>query len=234
MDSQARGKIEITRDGPYRVSPDIHLDHATILSDNEGASEKWSKGDDIPNPHPGQPYMLCRCGHSKSHPFCDGNHNDVGFVGTEHANRPSYSQSAKIYRGQTVHLMDDEELCAGARFCDRGATVWGLVQSSDQPGNREMAIQESCDCPSGRLTVIDGDGTVVEPKLSQEDSVVQDPIYNCRGPLWAKGGIEIEDAKGGKYEVRNRVTLCRCGESKNQPFCDGSHYDCPHMHGSDE
>ena len=28
---------------------------------------------------------------------------------------------------------------------------------------------------------------------------------------------------GYRYEVRNRVTLCRCGASKIKPFCDGSH-----------
>ena len=30
-------------------------------------------------------------------------------------------------------------------------------------------------------------------------------------------------ADGFEYEVRNRVTLCRCGQSQNKPFCDGTH-----------
>ena len=38
-----------------------------------------------------------------------------------------------------------------------------------------------------------------------------------------RGGIQIESADGFKYEVRNRVTLCRCGKSQNKPFCDGTH-----------
>ena len=33
----------------------------------------------------------------------------------------------------------------------------------------------------------------------------------------------IESADGKKYEIRNRVTLCRCGKSNNKPFCDGNH-----------
>jgi CDGSH-type Zn-finger protein len=38
-----------------------------------------------------------------------------------------------------------------------------------------------------------------------------------------RGGITIESADGVPYEVRNRVTLCRCGRSDNKPFCDASH-----------
>ncbi|HAS05054.1 MAG TPA: iron-binding protein, partial [Dehalococcoidia bacterium] len=33
----------------------------------------------------------------------------------------------------------------------------------------------------------------------------------------------VNSAKGEPYEVRNRVTLCRCGKSSNKPICDGSH-----------
>jgi CDGSH-type Zn-finger protein len=38
-----------------------------------------------------------------------------------------------------------------------------------------------------------------------------------------RGGIEVTSADGDAYEVRNRVTLCRCGASANKPFCDASH-----------
>jgi CDGSH-type Zn-finger protein len=35
--------------------------------------------------------------------------------------------------------------------------------------------------------------------------------------------VPVVAADGSTYEVRNRQTLCRCGESDNKPFCDGSH-----------
>ena len=43
------------------------------------------------------------------------------------------------------------------------------------------------------------------------------------GPYWVRGGIPIESADGSTYEVRARMALCRCGHSRNKPFCDGSH-----------
>jgi CDGSH-type Zn-finger protein len=39
------------------------------------------------------------------------------------------------------------------------------------------------------------------------------------------GGVRIRRSDGTDMEVRNRVTLCRCGASKNKPLCDGSHVD---------
>ncbi|MFR7812811.1 MAG: CDGSH iron-sulfur domain-containing protein [Butyricimonas faecihominis] len=41
--------------------------------------------------------------------------------------------------------------------------------------------------------------------------------------LFVRGGIPIDDTEGVRYELRNRVTLCRCGASSNKPFCDGTH-----------
>jgi CDGSH-type Zn-finger protein len=38
-----------------------------------------------------------------------------------------------------------------------------------------------------------------------------------------RGGIAVVSADGEQYEVRNRMTLCRCGASSNKPFCDGTH-----------
>ena len=55
---------------------------------------------------------------------------------------------------------------------------------------------------------------------------MQDPHESVSGPISVRGGIVIESADGREYEVRNRVTLCRCGQSSNKPFCDGSHVGC--------
>jgi CDGSH-type Zn-finger protein len=43
------------------------------------------------------------------------------------------------------------------------------------------------------------------------------------GALWVSGSIPIERSDGQPFEARNRVMLCRCGNSKNKPLCDGTH-----------
>ncbi len=236
-------KIRISMDGPYELHGDIHVDLASIGTNAQGDSIAWVHGrsyekKDEPAEYknmepPHEPTYLCRCGHSKTKPFCDGTHDDVGFCGHEHAGRAPYVESAEVQPGEGVNLLDDPSLCVGARFCDVGATVWRYAQRSGDPENKKLAIEEACKCPSGRLTIMEQDGSFVEPRLEPKVSAVQDPINNCRGPLWVQGGIAVEGANGEQYETRNRVTLCRCGESANQPYCDGSHYNCPHMLGQD-
>ncbi len=48
---------------------------------------------------------------------------------------------------------------------------------------------------------------------------------NSNGSLKVEGEFEIVDATGKTYGLQGRtaVGLCRCGLSKNKPFCDGSH-----------
>jgi CDGSH-type Zn-finger protein len=48
---------------------------------------------------------------------------------------------------------------------------------------------------------------------------------NSNGSLKVEGEFEIVDANGDAYDLKERTTigLCRCGLSKNKPFCDGSH-----------
>jgi hypothetical protein len=80
------------------------------------------------------------------------------------------------------------------------------------------------DCPAGRLVAWDkASGRPIEHALPVSIGLVEDPEQQCAGPLWLRGGIPVVAADGFEYEVRNRVTLCRCGESKNKPFCDGAH-----------
>jgi CDGSH-type Zn-finger protein len=48
------------------------------------------------------------------------------------------------------------------------------------------------------------------------------------GSLRIEGEIEIYDDAGNKYDLAGRtvISLCRCGQSNNKPFCDGSHARC--------
>ncbi len=45
------------------------------------------------------------------------------------------------------------------------------------------------------------------------------------GPLLVKGTFALMDATGKPYTQKETVALCRCGSSKNKPFCDASHKD---------
>ena len=79
-------------------------------------------------------------------------------------------------------------------------------------------------CPSGRLVVYDNpSGEALEPEFEKSIVIIEYPPRDEHGPLWVRGGIPVEAADGQVYEIRNRMTLCRCGESCNKPFCDGSH-----------
>ena len=48
---------------------------------------------------------------------------------------------------------------------------------------------------------------------------------NNNGSLKVQGEFEIVDKDGNAYDLggRDLVSLCRCGLSKNKPFCDGAH-----------
>ena len=45
------------------------------------------------------------------------------------------------------------------------------------------------------------------------------------GPYLVTGSFEVQDASGGSFKVEadKPVALCRCGQSANKPFCDGTH-----------
>ncbi len=51
---------------------------------------------------------------------------------------------------------------------------------------------------------------------------------NNNGSIKIEGDFEIVDRSGNAYDLagRNAIGLCRCGQSKNKPFCDGSHNGC--------
>lgn len=51
---------------------------------------------------------------------------------------------------------------------------------------------------------------------------------NNNGSIRIEGDFEIYDAAGRPFDLSGRTTisLCRCGQSANKPFCDGTHRSC--------
>jgi len=214
-------EIRITKNGPYMVSGSIPLSSQTLVCNFSGDAVAWKEGEHYPVQ---ESYALCRCGGSHNKPFCDGTHLKNHFDGTETASRVPYLDRAEWTEGPGIRLSDAPGFCSHARFCVRGKGIWELVEESGNPEARKTAVKMAADCHSGRLVIWDRiTGEPIEPSFEKSIGLVEGPIKGHSGPLWVRGGIPVISADGFVYEIRNRVTLCRCGKSGNPPFCDGSH-----------
>ena len=212
-------KIKILKDGPYLALGGVPLSEKIIYP--AAQIYEYRKGREFPL---AEEYALCRCGHSKNPPFCDGSHRQTGFNGAEAASREDYAVRAVLQEGPNLSLMDDDR-CAFARFCHRqGKDAWELTERSDDPYLREEAIKAACDCPSGRLVALDSERRAIEYDYEPSIEILQDPSVNVSAAIFVKGYIPIESSDGFIYEVRNRAALCRCGRSGNKPFCDATHF----------
>jgi len=222
-DTKSTPKLKILKNGPYLVAGKIPLTKQSIIANEKGRSIKWEEEDCYPQK---EEYTLCRCGQTSSSPFCDGTHQKIKFDGTETASKEEYLKRAGTIVGPELIITDLPELCAYARFCHReDGSVWELAEDSDNPKSRASAIEGTWECPAGRLLAWDKTGQPIEKKFEPSIGIIEDPSYKggVSGPIWVKGGIPIEGSDGSEYEVRNQVTLCRCGKSANKPFCDNTH-----------
>jgi len=220
MDRIDNMKVTVTKDGPYLVEGSVPLVKQTIVADAEGNSIAWRQGEEYETQ---ATYVLCRCGQSANQPFCDGSHKRILFDGTEAASREPYEAQATEQVGPSLILTDAQPLCAFARYCDVAGQIWNLVERPGPESARQTELEAGL-CPSGRLVAWDPEtNAALEPEFEPSIGLVDDAPEGVAGPIWVRGGIPITGADGTTYEVRNRVTLCRCGASQNKPFCDGSH-----------
>src|SRR5277367_541707 len=175
--SKHDAKVVITKDGPYLVSGNVPLSKQIIGANSKGESETWEEGEKYPKQ---EKYALCRCGHSKNKPFCDGTHAKVNFVGTETAPREPYKIQAEVLDGPTMQLTDAEHLCAFGRFCDPNGQVWNQVEHTDDAKVRANFIRQVGNCPAGRLVAWDKKtGKAVEPELPISIGLIEDPAQKC-------------------------------------------------------
>lgn len=213
QDSQ---QITVRPNGPYLVRGGIPLVRKSQVMSEYGEPLAWQDDGPVDTP---EVYRLCRCGQSKSKPFCDGSHTLLGFSGDEAADTGNYDERKKIFDGENIVINDDHSLCMHAGFCGTRLTnVWQMLKESGNQEVRDEIIAMVQRCPSGTLVhALSRDAQGVEPELPREIVVVPD------GPLWVTGGIPVQRRDGQPLEIRNRVTLCRCGASSKKPLCDGTH-----------
>jgi uncharacterized Fe-S cluster protein YjdI len=126
------------------------------------------------------------------------------------------------YIGKRITIHDNRGICAHAGFCtDRLESVFRTRQEPwiDPDGaSAEEIIETIKKCPSGALSYsIDS----VEYRDQEREPMV---TVTNDGPYAISGGIELIGVKFGEGASKEHYTLCRCGASKNKPFCDGSHW----------
>ncbi len=213
-----RPRIRVLTNGPYVVRGGVPVARTAQVETEYGEPVDWEPLEPLAPEDP-QHYELCRCGRSKKKPFCDDTHETRVFDGTETADHGPRAARAFSFEGDGVVMTDDRSLCTQAGYCgDRFTNVWRMIAETSDPAIRERLQHMVSLCPSGRIDwAPDADSDPVEPPLEPSVAVVRD------GPLWVRGRIPVTGADGKRYEVRNRVALCRCGHSENKPFCDGSH-----------
>lgn len=163
---------------------------------------------------------LCRCGGSKNKPLCDGTHAQNGFTDEKGDDRaPDTRQS---YEGGGITIHDNRGICAHAARCTNGlpdvfrAGKEPFVDASAASADEIQATIEQC--PSGALSY-SVDGTEHRDRESDPEILI---VPN--GPYAVRGGADLE-AEWGEGASREHFTLCRCGHSKNKPFCNGAHWN---------
>ena len=207
--SNDKPAISCLPDGPYLLKNDESSTVALCIQKSDGEAVTSVNG-----------VALCRCGDSKNKPYCDGSHRNNGFSGSRETDGSRDHRSSFAGRQITIH--DNRGICAHAGYCT--AHLSSVFRMGEEPwidadgGSVEAIIDVVANCPSGALSYsLDGN----EHRHAQQGAeivVIKDGPYRV-------GGVELADQVLGQGVTSGRYTLCRCGASKNKPFCDGSHWD---------
>jgi CDGSH-type Zn-finger protein/uncharacterized Fe-S cluster protein YjdI len=127
-----------------------------------------------------------------------------------------------VYSGNDLTVTWDKRLCIHVQECVRakgelfvnGRRPWSDPDLAEADYVAEVVSR----CPTGALTYEMKDGGQGETAPDANRVVISN-----NGPLYISGRLEIDGAEDDMPGVRHRAALCRCGQSKNKPFCDNSH-----------
>ena len=136
-------KITIRPNGPYLLRGGIPLVRKSQVMSEHGEPLIWKKDGAVETD---ETYRLCRCGQSKSKPFCDNTHTLVAFDGTETADDGPISAREKEFKGEKIVMKDDHSLCVHSGFCgNRVTNIWEMIKNSEDTQVRAqiMAMVEN-------------------------------------------------------------------------------------------
>ena len=134
----------------------------------------------------------------------------------------SEKPAQKVYRGKDIDVTYDYKRCTHAAECVSGLPMvfntrkrpWVDPDKAEADRITEVVLR----CPTGALHFTRKDGGIEE--RSESRNLI---ILTPGGPLYLRGDLRILDAGGDTLLDETRAALCRCGNSRNKPFCDNSH-----------
>lgn len=132
------------------------------------------------------------------------------------------SKKVHLYTGKDADVTWDGRLCIHVGECGRAANElfvggrdpWCEPDTTDA----EEALAVVRRCPTGAIAIQRKDDGETETAEAENQVFVAN-----RGPYYLRGDLEIEGAADDMEGVKFRAALCRCGQSKNKPFCDNTH-----------
>lgn len=135
------------------------------------------------------------------------------------------SPNVRVYARDGIRVLWDAPLCGHTGRCVQALPdvfrpkerPW--VQPEDAPSADALA-EAVRRCPTGALRYERTDGAPEEAALAPNPPALV-PLKD--GPLLVQGVVEVRGADGQVERRTERAALCRCGASKNKPYCDGSH-----------
>jgi CDGSH-type Zn-finger protein len=163
---------------------------------------------------------LCRCGGSNLKPYCDGTHARIGFNSAKDPARTP--DRLDTYETVDITVLDNRGTCCHFGNCtDHLPSVFhasGEPFVTPQGASADEIVAIVRACPSGALGFIRDGVAYTGEERDAEIYVAQNASY------YVRGGIELEGEPMDQGASREHYTLCRCGYSKNKPFCDGTHW----------
>lgn len=126
----------------------------------------------------------------------------------------------QTYEGKNIKVTYNSSLCMHAGECG-GSGLRGVFSKETWITPDGAGVEQLVDvierCPSSALQYERLDGAPQEaPELN---SINPHP----NSALYVRGDVKLSDSQGGVIAEGMRLALCRCGQSENKPFCDGSH-----------
>lgn len=196
--------IRANSNGPYTINGPIEV--------------KTSKGDSLPVD---SVVYFCRCGKSQNKPFCDSTHVSYGFTSNKLEGR--LPDKIHEYVGKEITIYDNRGVCSHNGNCTtKLPKVFFLGKEPwiDPEGAEAQEIATVIrTCPSGALSYKLNGTKYINWEMDQEINISKN------GPLEICGAVEYIGEQKEKPQTMDHYTLCRCGGSKNKPFCDGTHWN---------